>query len=314
MRSMFRGVLVAVVALGVLGVASASASAARTFKSCVQVPAGTGGYESAACSGAAGSGTHAYATMNARNALSVCLSVGVGLGEFESPQCAGASGTATYAAFTGTTSLRAKMTGGKFKWKLKLAGTSITVECKKDAAKGAKIVGGEPGAMEAEALEFLECASVTPTKCVVNSPGKPAGTIDTAAVESQLVENTSKTKIQDLLYAQSGGVLTTIEFKNKGVEVCALKGSGFPISGKTLTEVSPENALAGKVTLTSEPANKEYLNGAGEAKTAELTTGGELLTVSGSFTVEAEAEKVAVKSKEGKSGEVKEGAIEFGVF
>ena len=250
MRSVVRSVLialVAVIAVSVVGVASASA--ARTFKSCVQVPAGTGGYESAACSGAAGSGTHAYATMNARNALSVCLNVGVGLGEFESPQCAGASGTASYDSFTGTTAFRAKMTGGKFKWKVKIAGINITVECKKDAAKGAKIVGGEPGAMQAEAIEFLECVSVSPTSCVVNSPGKPAGTIDTAAVESELVENTSKTKIEDLLYPQSGGVLTTIEFKNKGVEVCALKGSALPISGNTLTEVSPENALAGKVTL-----------------------------------------------------------------
>ena len=316
MRSVFRSVLVALVAVVAVGVAGvASASAQPVFEGCVQVPAGTGGYESAACSGAVGAGTHAFATMSSARALSVCLFAGAGAGEFESPQCVGGAGTSpSYDAFTGTSAFRAKMTGSKFKWKLKIAGVSMPIECKKDAAKGAKIVGGTPGAMEAEALEFTECVSVSPTKCVVNSPGQPAGTIDTSAVSSELVENTSKTKIEDLLFPSAGGRLTTIEYKNKGTESCVFKNYAFPIEGETLTEVSPENALTGTVTLTSEPSSKEYLNGKGEARTAELATGGEPVTVSGSFAVEATSEKVAVSGKEGKKGEVKEGSMEFGVF
>ena len=289
MRSVVRSVLVALVAVAAVGVVgAASASAQPVFEGCVQVPAGTGGYESAACSGAVGTGTHAFATLSSARALSVCLFAGAGAGEFESQQCVGGAGTSPlYDAFTGTSVFQAKMTGSKFKWKLKVAGISISIECKKDAGKAVKIVGGTPGAMEAEALEFTECVSVSPAKCVVNSPGEPAGTIDTTAVSSELVENTSKTKIEDLLFPSAGGRLTTIEYKNKGTEVCSLKGNAFPIEGETLTEVSPENALTGTVTLTSEPSSKEYLNGKGEEKTAELDSAGNPVTVGGPFTVEA---------------------------
>jgi hypothetical protein len=90
--------------------------------------------------------------------------------------------------------------------------SSTEIKCGGQTAKGAKIIGGEDGTGEAT-LKFSECKAAEP--CTIPS------TI-TAAVKTELVENTGASTIYDLFLAKSGSTLATIEFK--GAE-CALAGT-----------------------------------------------------------------------------------------
>ena len=273
-------------ALTVSALASASASAApllRVYKNCWKVAPGLGGFEDSQCKKVQIGGEWARTYFDPGGTFLWCHFVGNGFGVFNDSNCTEVGGLQRFSLLKGTDVVL--INGGEYKLKSKLAGASATITCKKMKAKNPLIIGGDPGRSEAEGLEYTECVSTLPAKCVVNSLGAPAGTINTEPLDAELVENTAKTEILNLFLPKKGTKFVGILYSNKGTEVCALKGNEFPIEGTSLTLIDPQETESEEGTLLSEPASKEYVNSKGEIKTAELTLGKEPATLVGSASV-----------------------------
>ena len=274
--------LLAAVAVSAVGSAPASAQT-RVYENCWLVGAGLGGFTTSQCSSEELGGERARTYFAPGGEFFWCHYVGLGGGAFNDANCVQGGGVAAFSLLR-RSGLVVLMSGGTYTLKTKIAGASLTITCKKIKAKNPLITGGEPGRLEAEALEYTECVSTAPTKCVVNSLGAPAGTIKTEPLDMELVENTAKTEIEGLILPK-GKQFFDILYSNKGAEVCALKGNDFPIDGSTLTLIDPQKTESEDQALLTEPASKEYINSKGETKTAELDFGKELFTQEGTATV-----------------------------
>ena len=272
----------AVIAVGAVASAPASATT-RVYRNCWLVGSPRGGYDSSQCNKEEPGGHWARTYFLPGGQFQWCEFVGINQGVFSDANCLTVGGLAQYRLLTAFNVVLIK--GGTYTLKGKLAGANATITCNKMKAKNPLIIGGEPGRSEAGALEYTECVSTTPTKCVVNSLGAPTGTINTEPLDAELVENTAKTEILNLFLPKSGKKFVGVLYANKGTEVCALKGSEFPIEGTSLTLVSPQETESEEGTLKSEPTSKEYINSKGETKTAELKLGVEPAALIGSASV-----------------------------
>jgi hypothetical protein len=268
---------------------SASASASPIYLNCWHVGLGLGGFKDSQCKMEELGGAWARTYFTTGGAFLWCHYVGLGNGVFDDPNCKNPGGAEAFSLLR-KAGVVVRVTGGTYTLKGKLAGATATIVCKKLKAKNPLITGGEPGLSEEEALEYTECASTAPTKCTVNSLGAPAGTIDTEPVDSELVENTAKTQIENRFLPKTGTKFVGVLYLDKSPETCVLKNTEFPIEGSSLTEVSPQGEEALTETLKSEPASKEYINSKGETKTAKLELGKMAATLEGTATVEVEIE------------------------
>lgn len=304
----------------------------RIFRDCADTGVGNtaGGFTNAGCTTAAPTGgRYARSRFIFGHKTELCLYVGENNGKYSTGECNKEEMPKAFEWFD--PGVTVTVTGTNYTLEGELSGVKTKIKCEKLKAKEPAITSGEgtePGKTEAEALEYSVCAVEKPAeKCVVASPGQSAGTIDTSAVDSELVENTTGEKIENRFYPKpttkekeegktEGKTFVKLEFKNKGTEKCPaalIEGSPFPIEGSSLTEVSPQEEEEGKGTLKSEPASKKYLNSEGKEREAKLTLGGNAATLAGSATVEVEmhAEKYEYK---GKKIEVPAGKEEFGVW
>lgn len=196
--------------------------------------------------------------------------------------------------------LSVKIKGGAYKMESTLNSEKVKIGCTGMEAKEAELDSGgskkEAGAADASSFEYTGCAVEAPSKCEVNSVGASAKVIATGAVESKLVENSTKTKVEQLFKPKSGTTFEEIEFKNKGSETCPLKGAKAKVVGSTLTEgsgvdeiknvdkIEIEDGLGteedGEAVpaekLLSEPSSKKYINDETEAEAeAKLSLLGE---------------------------------------
>lgn len=306
---------------------------------CARVPTGRGGWSSATCSSVRAGGNYARAYLAYTGLTLICLwEGGLGFGMMADPGCFFLNSlTGGYRLWADPPTLSVTVKGGAYKMQGTLLGIKVTTNCTSMEAKEAKIESGgaSAGKTEAASLEYKGCVLETPSKCEINSPGKAGGTVATNAVESELVENAAKTKVEDLFKAKTGTIFEELEFKNKGTETCLLKGSKFSISGSTLTEGGAEDEIknadkfevegkteeAGeaveKAKLISEPASRKYIkNGTGEEAEAKLKIGetGEVLSLSGEATGEAKFSGGGFTNEE-TLGEisVEEGPVDLGV-
>jgi hypothetical protein len=277
-------VLSILAAIAVGAVASASASATtRVYRNCWLVGSPKGGFDSSQCNKEEPGGHWARTYFTSGGQFQWCEFVGLNLGVFTDANCRTTGGFEQYRFLVGFDVVLIK--GGTYTLKGKVGGATATITCSKMKAKNPLIIGGEPGRSEAEALEYTECVSTAPTKCVVNSLGAPAGTINTEPLDAELVENTAKTEIENLFLPKNGTKFVGVLYSNKGTESCVLKGNEFPITGTSLTLIDPQETESEEGTLLSEPKSKEYINSKGETKTAELKLGGEPATLTGTASV-----------------------------
>jgi hypothetical protein len=273
-----------VLAMSAAAATSTSASA-WLYNGCTKVAPGDGGFENAQCTKVKAGGTYSASNFIAGKHMELCLFGGPG-SKYLDPHCS-TSGSGSYGLLVKP--LLVIVTAARYTVKSKFGGLSVTIACEKMKAREPTITGGEPGKAEAESLEYTGCAPEGLTHCEVLSPKAAAGTIATDAIESELVENTAKTKVESRFFPKSGTTLEEIEFKGSS---CALEGTTFPVKGSLLTEVSPEKEMTEKMTLKSEPASRKYINSKGEEKEARLEVGAEAVTLEGTATVEAEVEGV----------------------
>ena len=278
-------VLSLLTAYAVSAAVSSSASAqTRVYKNCWLVGFGLGGFKTSQCNSEELGGEWARTYFTDNGEFFWCHYVGLNNGAFDEGNCITGGGSRAFSLLRHG-GLVVLISGGEYKLKSKLAGATATITCKKMKAKKPLITGGEPGKSEAESLEYTECVSTAPTKCTVNSLGAPAGTINTEPLDAELVENTAKTEILNLFLPKNGKKFVGILYLNNGAEVCALKGNEFPIEGTSLTLIDPQGTEAEDQTLLSEPTSKEYINSKGETKSAELTLGKEVATLTGAASV-----------------------------
>ena len=261
----------------------------RVYKNCWLVGSGLGGFKTSQCNSEEPGGAWARTYFTTGGEFFWCHYVGLENGVFNDANCTQGGGIAAFSLLR-RSGLVVLGNGGVQTIKWKLAGATGTITCSHLKAKSPLITGGEPGILELNTLEYTECVSTTPTKCVVNSLGAPPGTIATKPLDAELVENRAKTEIEDLFLPQSGKKITNLLYLNKGTEVCVLKGIEFPVEGTSLTLIDPQKTESEEQTLVWEPASKEYINSKGETKTAELTLGAEPMTLSGAISVLAEIE------------------------
>ena len=275
----------------VVGVAVPSLVPAQTrvYKNCWLVGSGLGGFKTSQCNSEEPGGVWARTYFTTGGEFSWCHYVGLENGAFNDANCTQGGGTAAFLLLR-RGGLVVLVKGGAQTIKWKLAGATGTITCSHLKAKSPLITGGEPGILELNALEYTECVATTPTKCVVNSLGSPPGTIATTPLDAELVENSAKTEIEDLFLPQSGKKITNLLYLNKGTEVCALKSIEFPVEGTSLTLIDPQKTESEEQTLLWEPASKEYINGKGETKTAELRLGVEPMGITGTVSILADVE------------------------
>lgn len=170
-----------------------------------------------------------------------------------------------------TRTMTAKTVTGK-SWELKAS--SITITCTTMSITGGSAVGGTVGT-DKGTVEFTGCSSNCGTKVV-------AEPITTAGKETELVENTAKTKVLDL-------------FKPSGKEFATILANGCTPEE---TKVEGENGVAAEISEEGTeklmhvmkfpcPPVKEVLNSAGTKLTLSLKA---FLFVTAEFCGEAETE------------------------
>jgi hypothetical protein len=250
-----------------------------------------------------------------------CLFYGLGSGMSADPGCIYLGVGGGYGTFVDPPSLTIKIKGNTYKWKGKVSGTSFTITCTSMNAKEPKIESGlekNAGTTEAASLEYSGCKLEVPSNCEIGNPGKAAGAIATNAVKAEIVENLTRSKVENLFAPKSGAVFAELEFKG---EKCALSGTKATIEGTTLTEGGAEDLISNehkieaegkpedielveedveKPELLWEASSKKYLNDeTGKDGEAKLTIGKEELTLTGLATVEAKTSGGNVKAVEG---------------
>ena len=230
-----------------------------------------------------------------------------------------------FQTFHDAPNLTIKVVGGQYKFE----SSAVKVKCTSMKAieptieSGGPTEGGGAGMIAATSLEYSGCSVEEPKKCEVSSPGKSVGTVATKAVLSNLVENSTRTKVENLFKPKSGSVFAELEFNSE----CVFGKNTLVIEGSTLTGGGGEDLISNelklealgplgtagdddltekaveKYLLISEPSSKKYLNdetgSPGEAKLTigkakqELLLTGEatLLGKVTSTTIEDEAEE-----------------------
>jgi len=135
--------------------------------------------------------------------------------------------------FTGTKEVTDKNVSGKtFVLKSTLAGIEIVITCKALTSTGTIT---EPGATDTDSQSFTECTVTKPAEngCLVNSPGKAAGTIEVSKTVTKLVEayeNNKKEKIKALADEFKPENQTFVEIVISNCSTTALNGT-FPVKG-----------------------------------------------------------------------------------
>jgi hypothetical protein len=171
-----------------------------------------------------------------------------------------------------TRTMTAKTVAGK-SWELKAS--SITITCTTMSITGGSAIGGAVGT-DKGTVEFTGCSSNCGTKAV-------AEPIKTAGNETELVENTAKTKVLDLFKPNASKEFATV-----------LATGCFPEE----TKVEGENGVAAEISQEGTeqlihvmkfpcPPITEALNSAGTKLTLSLKAFG---FVAAEFCGEAEAE------------------------
>ena len=209
-----------------------------------------------------------------------CEKVTAGTGQFEKNTCEGAAGTKEWKIvelIAGKTKAVTTLKNTPYTLKSAVGGAEVLIKCTTEKGEVEKINGGAPGTDEAKTLKFSGCVVEKPLKCVVRSsePLGEVGTIETKELKSVLVENPTKTKVEELFEPKAiGGNFVVVEFKNKGLEECVLKNKVFPIEGTVVAEISNSKVFQIKATITAEATgSKKYINAAGEEKEAKLSLG-----------------------------------------
>jgi hypothetical protein len=168
--------------------------------------------------------------------------------------------------------------------KATIAGVNINSECTTEKLSGALIEGGTPG-RGVGTLEYEGCTIQKPEHCAVKNPV-------IAKTRSEFVQDPTETKIYTLFSPAVGTTYTEITLEASG-GACVLAGT-YPIKGSLLAEISPEKeeVLSGKVILPTTALTK-YKNLAKEEKTAGLSIGGNLVTMSGQSEGKLESGEIA---------------------
>lgn len=209
MRSRFRTMLVASLAVFAVGaVASASASAKNpTWMVCKGVSAGSGKFEDGLCSKG-------------------------GKGNWEASELLAGE----------TKGIEATSSGRQ---EFTLSGLGITLMCNLKTKAGAKLIGGEPGAVE-ETIVYERCEVKGFEKCLINNERAGEAQITTNALTAKEVflskkgaETESPEETGTLLKPKTGKVWASVTFKSeKGESSCPtfLEGTGREITGEVLAE------------------------------------------------------------------------------
>jgi len=288
---------------------SVSASVAQPMLvGCAHVGSGRGYYSNSHCHGAPNGGSYALQYFLPPSTLLICA-LDNSHPEYSNTGCSRTSGTRKYARFygpSGRTGETVKITGSNtYVFRTTVSKTKTLIKCSSMKASDPVIEGGEATKSSAESLQYSGCVVEEPTKCAVASSGKAEGTINTGAVTTELVENTSTTKVEQLIAPKTGSTFIEFAFKNKESEECALKGVTAKIVGSSLTSVSPEineekeeGEESEQALYVSEPTSKKYKNSEGTEKEAKLEVEkGEAVTLEGRAAEEEEDEPETVEDE-----------------
>jgi hypothetical protein len=180
-------------------------------------------------------------------------------------------------------------------------GVTTTISCPTIKSVNPIIEGGEPTKTSAESIEYSGCSVIKPTKCAIVGGAKKEGVAATGSITLELVENTSNTKVEELIAPTTGKTYLEFMYTNKGSETCSLNGATAKLTGSTLASVAPEvddeadefgvttkAEDTTKGTFTLEPASKTYVNSQGTEKEARLEVAGELFHLEGRAVEEEE--------------------------
>jgi hypothetical protein len=332
-------------AIGLASCGSASASPLTVWGAevCVPAPAGNGGFQN--CTTPVYGGNSARAIVWPGLLTFYCLYVGAsfGGGMFADSGCAFLGLALGFLTFHDAPNLTIKIVGGQYKFEGKVAGTTLKVKCTSMQASeptvesGGPQEGGGAGMIAAASLEYSGCIVEKPEHCEVASPGKSVLTVATKAVLGDFVENSTRTKVENLFKPQSGSVFAELEFL--GSE-CALDKETSVIEGSTLTGGAGEDLISNELTLDalgalgkagdddltekaverylliSEPSSKRFLSDeTGLAGEARLTIGKEKqeLLLTGEATLLGKVTSTTIEDEAGDKLTAPEGTADLGL-
>jgi hypothetical protein len=155
------------------------------------------------------------------------------------------------------------------------AGVTVHIDCTGVHSEGTLTNSEVTGKMQAAGpttVTYTGCTVTKPINCTVNSPKKPAGTIETEKL-------TAKTKIISEAPEEMGvevtpnsGTFVSLEFSG---EKCAFKGLTFPIAGSVIGTPGNEPNGHGATLWFSATAQEEKEFGEGKSTAMQkLTFGG----------------------------------------
>jgi hypothetical protein len=311
--------------------ASASPYVIWGLEYCLAVPTGTGGW-TAGCRVPFAGGNNARAIVSYGFLLNLCLYTVTGM--FGDPGCSVLGGTATFRVFSDPPALTMTMTGGAAKVEGEIAGVKVTIACASMEAKEPEIESGDKktaAKTKEAALIYKECKvesskPKTVEGCQVNTSGKPSGTVQTTALESELVENTAQTKVENLFKPKTGETIAEAIFT--GCKNSGLNGT-FTLKGSVLTEGGSEDEIANvkentgegdgeaveKPKLNFEASSKKYLDDESKKELeTKLEFGGSAATLKEEAKTESKFEGTTFKSTEGTEEEtVEKGVADLGL-
>lgn len=332
-------------AIGMASSSSASASPITIWGAefCVPAPAGNGGFQN--CTTPVYGGNSARVIVWPGLLTFYCLYVGVsfGGGMFADAGCSFLGLGWGFLTFHDAPNLTVKVVGGQYKFEAKVGTQALKVKCSSMQAleptveSGGPQEGGGAGMIAAASLEYSGCKVEEPLHCEVASPKKEALTVATKAVLGDLVENSTRTKVENLFKPKSGSVLAELEFK--GSE-CALGKSTLVVEGSTLTGGDGEDLISNELSLQalgplgtegdddltekaverylliSEPASKKYLSDeTGLTSEAKLTIGKEKqeLLLTGEATLLGKVSSTTIEDELGETLTAPEGTADLGL-
>jgi hypothetical protein len=145
---------------------------------------------------------------------------------------------------------------------------------------GAKIIGGKPGTGEAIVI-FKGITVDKPAKCVVESEGLPAGTVQSVVLKAEIVESDTTHEPLTLFQPKAGTGFVNLLFLS-GTETCPIAGVLASVTGNFLGEPLP--ALTETVNghlVFPEPAPKTFVLSNGTLEEAGLLFAGNALKQTG---------------------------------
>jgi hypothetical protein len=333
--------LATVLSVSAIGLATASSTSASGFvvwgaEWCTLVRSGSGGFGNQFCNYPVNGGSYSRAITWGNGLAFYCLWIGGGFGMLGDAGCIYLSLGGGYGVFADPPALAVSVKGGAYKIKGTIAKVKVTIACSSMQAVEPELESdghsGSAAMLDATSLEYKGCKTEEPSKCEVNSPSKSAGVLSTPAILAHLVENTAKTKVENLLKPKSGTVFSEFEFTGE----CTLKGTKATIEGSTLTGGGAEDEIGNelkfedtvktgdvylleksveKYLLISEPTSKGYLNDeTGATEEAKLTVSKEPITLTGEASLLGKTSAVTVKDEEtGEEVGVPEGTADIGL-